>query len=182
MLIKLAWYPAPKPLSIFTTDTPEAQLLSMHRRAARPPKLAPYPTLVGTAITGQDTSPPTTLAKRPFHAGHDNRHGGFEQLITDPKQPVNTGHAHIVEPVCPVAKHFGGNRGFLRYRQIRGSGANHGDIPLFFNRPGFDHDNPGHAVVFTVGDDFLDAVEHILIGAGCKDVDVMTAKFFPRFP
>ena len=40
-LIMLARYPAPKPLSIFTTDTPLAQLFSMDSRADRPPKLAP---------------------------------------------------------------------------------------------------------------------------------------------
>src|SRR5262249_24554246 len=56
---------APKPLSIFTTDTPVAQLFSIPSRAARPPKLAPYPTLVGTAITGTPTSPAMTLGKAP---------------------------------------------------------------------------------------------------------------------
>ena len=32
---------APNPLSILTTDTPVAQLLSIASRAVRPPKLAP---------------------------------------------------------------------------------------------------------------------------------------------
>ena len=40
-LIILARYPAPKPLSMFTTLTPLAQELSMDSRAARPPKAAP---------------------------------------------------------------------------------------------------------------------------------------------
>ncbi len=40
-LIRLATYPAPKPLSIFTTVTLLAQLLSMPSSAARPWKLAP---------------------------------------------------------------------------------------------------------------------------------------------
>ncbi len=40
-LIKLAILPAPKPLSMFTTDTPEAQLFSIARSAVIPPKLAP---------------------------------------------------------------------------------------------------------------------------------------------
>ena len=56
-LIILAKYPAPKPLSIFTTLTPLAQEFSMESSAARPPKAAPYPTLVGTAITGQSDRP-----------------------------------------------------------------------------------------------------------------------------
>ena len=33
--------PAPNPLSMFTTDTPLAQLLSIASKAANPPKLAP---------------------------------------------------------------------------------------------------------------------------------------------
>ena len=40
-LIMFARYPAPKPLSMFTTDTPLAQELSMDRSADTPPKEAP---------------------------------------------------------------------------------------------------------------------------------------------
>ena len=34
--------------------------MSIDRRAASPSKLAPYPELVGTAITGAETKPATT--------------------------------------------------------------------------------------------------------------------------
>src|SRR5262245_22596629 len=64
-LIRLATFAAPKPLSMFTTDTPDAQLLIMPSSAAMPPKLAPYPTLVGTAMTGTLTSPAMTLGSAP---------------------------------------------------------------------------------------------------------------------
>jgi len=37
----------------------------MVSKAAKPPKLAPYPLLVGTATTGQSTNPPTTLGNTP---------------------------------------------------------------------------------------------------------------------
>ena len=40
-LMRLARWPAPKPLSMFTTARPEAQLDSMPSRAVRPPKDAP---------------------------------------------------------------------------------------------------------------------------------------------
>ena len=50
--ITLARYPAPKPLSMFTTQTLGEQLLSMPSSAARPRKLAPYPMLEGTAMIG----------------------------------------------------------------------------------------------------------------------------------
>ena len=61
----LARYPAPNPLSIFTTLTPLAQEFSIERSAETPPKDAPYPILVGTAITGQSARPPITLASAP---------------------------------------------------------------------------------------------------------------------
>ena len=61
----LATAAAPNPLSMFTTDTPVAQELSMVKSAEMPPKLAPYPMLVGTATTGARTRPPTTLASAP---------------------------------------------------------------------------------------------------------------------
>src|SRR6185295_12202482 len=63
--IRLAAAAAPKPLSMFTTVTPAAQELSIPRSAASPPKEAPYPTLVGTAMTGTATRPPTTLGSAP---------------------------------------------------------------------------------------------------------------------
>ena len=37
----------------------------MESNAVTPPKLVPYPTLVGTAMTGQEAMPPMTLAKAP---------------------------------------------------------------------------------------------------------------------
>src|ERR1700675_2994336 len=64
-LITLATHPAPNPLSMFTTLTFEAQLFSIPNSAVSPPKLDPYPVLVGTAITGTPTSPATTLGSAP---------------------------------------------------------------------------------------------------------------------
>ena len=51
---------------MFTTETPLAQELSILKRALKPPKEAPYPTLVGTAITGQSARPAITLARAPY--------------------------------------------------------------------------------------------------------------------
>ncbi|PBE92142.1 hypothetical protein BGU33_02420 [Clostridioides difficile] len=44
---------------------PDAQLFNIASNAAKPPRFAPYPTEVGTAITGTSTSPPSTLARAP---------------------------------------------------------------------------------------------------------------------
>src|SRR3990172_6043332 len=65
LFIKLAAYPAPKPLSMLTTVTLAAQELSIASRVVSPPRFAPYPTLVGTAITGLSTRPPTTEGSAP---------------------------------------------------------------------------------------------------------------------
>src|SRR6185437_6152099 len=56
---------APNPLSMFTTVTPAAQLFNIVSSGAMPANAAPYPTLVGTAITGDRTSPPTTDGSAP---------------------------------------------------------------------------------------------------------------------
>src|SRR5262245_57689766 len=50
---------------MLTTVTPAEQLFSIVSKALIPPNDAPYPTLVGQAITGQSTSPPTTLGNAP---------------------------------------------------------------------------------------------------------------------
>ena len=50
---------------MFTTLTPLAQEFSMDSRAVTPPKAVPYPTLVGTAMTGQFASQATSLAMAP---------------------------------------------------------------------------------------------------------------------
>src|SRR3989442_14537785 len=63
--MRLAAAAAPNPLSMLTTVTPDAQEFSIASKAARPPNEAPYPTLVGTAITGTFTKPPTTPGSAP---------------------------------------------------------------------------------------------------------------------
>ena len=57
--------PAPNPLSIFTTDNPGAQDCNMAYNAVLPPAPTPYPTEVGTAMTGTSTKPATTEGKVP---------------------------------------------------------------------------------------------------------------------
>ena len=78
--------PAPKPLSMFTTVTPAAQLLSIASSAAIPPKLAPYPTDVGTAIPAGD-HPRHHRRQRALHAGHDHEHLGALQIVA--RRPSN---------------------------------------------------------------------------------------------
>jgi len=86
---------ADSPLSMFETVTPGAQELSMARRAASPLKLAPYPTLVGTAKTGEETSPPTTEGRAPSipatttTAAASRRRGTFWRTLWRPATPTS---------------------------------------------------------------------------------------------
>ena len=63
--IRSATCAAPKPLSMLTTASPDAQLASAAFNAARPPVATPYPTEVGTAMTALATSPVRTLKMAP---------------------------------------------------------------------------------------------------------------------
>lgn len=45
---------------MLTTVTPEAHVFNILNNVVIPFKCAPYPILVGTAITGVETNPPTT--------------------------------------------------------------------------------------------------------------------------
>ena len=81
----LAMAAPPKPLSMFTTATPDAQLFSIPSSAVRPPKLAPYPMLVGTAMTGALTRPPmrpNDTWECALHSSH--RHDDPRRLETFP--------------------------------------------------------------------------------------------------
>src|SRR5580704_14583256 len=64
-MILAACAAAPNPLSMLTTTRPGLHEASMLAAAARPPAATPYPTLVGTPITGALTSPATTLGRAP---------------------------------------------------------------------------------------------------------------------
>src|SRR5439155_24556962 len=65
LLIRVAAAPAPNPLSMLTTTTPAAHVFSMPTSAASPPRCAPLPTLVGTAMTWPSTRPPTSRGSVP---------------------------------------------------------------------------------------------------------------------
>ena len=65
LTIATAAQAAPKPLSIFTTVSPEAHELSMAKSGTMPPRCDPYPTDVGTPTTGQATHPAITDGSAP---------------------------------------------------------------------------------------------------------------------
>ena len=79
--------------------------------------------LVGTAITGASTSPPTTEGQGPLHSRHDDDHAASADLLRPVEQAVQPGHAHVVEAVDGGAEERRRHGRFLRHRQVGGSGA-----------------------------------------------------------
>ena len=119
--MRLAIEAAPNPLSIFTTETPGAQLFSMPRSAAMPPKLAPYPTLVGTAITGHPYQAADHARESPLHPGDDDDDASRREAGRLAEQPMDPRDAHVVQAVGLVSEHLGGHGSLFGDRQVRGA-------------------------------------------------------------
>ena len=69
-----------------------------------PPKLAPYPTLVGTAMTGTSTRPPTTLGSAPSIPATTMMTRAAVSRDVLSQQAVKPGDADVVQAVdacCP---------------------------------------------------------------------------------
>jgi hypothetical protein len=85
--MRLATTPAPKPLSIFTTVTFDAQLFNMPSKAATPLKLAPYP-------------------KSALHSrGHD-QHACLCQALAPVEQTMEAGDADVIKSLDVISHHL----------------------------------------------------------------------------
>ena len=93
----------------------------MESRADRPPKFAPYPMLVGTAITGQEASPPTTLANAPSMPRDGDDHLRARERIQAVQKAVQSGHAHVVDAFHATSQRFGGLSRLLGDGHITGA-------------------------------------------------------------
>ena len=113
---------------MLTTLTPGAQLLSIPRRAARPPKLAPYPTGVGTATMGQETRPATTLGRAP--PCQRQRRRPAERRCRAFEDPLQARYTHIDHPGHPVAQELGSDGSLFCNRKVRGAGRHDHHMPL----------------------------------------------------
>ena len=78
-----------------------------------PPKLAPYPTLVGTAITGTRTSPPIDAGQRAFHSRDDDQHAGALQSFLFAKESMKPGDTDIVEAIDVITHELSRDDGLL---------------------------------------------------------------------
>ena len=84
----------------------------MESNAERPLKLAPYPTEVGTAMTGHHRG------QSPFHAGHGDHAPGRHERLQVGEQPVQTGHAHVVQARHLAAQSLRRQCGLLTDRKV----------------------------------------------------------------
>ena len=129
---------APKPLSMFTTNTPGAQEASAEDNAALPPSATPDPTEVGTAITGAATSPASTenrAASNPAAAIMIRR---SLKLRCGVGQPPQSGNADILVRGCRNAGELKRADGFARGPSIGRPGRNDSTAAV--------HDTHGTAV------------------------------------
>ncbi len=115
--------PAPKPLSMLTTETPLAQLLSMaeQRREA-----AEAGAVADAGRHGDDRhvdQAADDAGQRAFHAGDDDDDAGGGEAVVLGEQAVEAGDADVVQPVDRVAHDLGGDRGLLGDRQVGGAGG-----------------------------------------------------------
>src|SRR3989442_1347751 len=65
--------------------------------------------------------------QRAFHPGDNNDHSSRFEIWPSSEQPVNAGHANVVDARHPVAHRGGGNGGFFRDRNIGCSRGDDGD-------------------------------------------------------
>ena len=139
---------------MLTTATPGAQALSIVSSAASPSKAAPYPTDVGTATTGADTSPATTLGRRAVHSRHHDDDAGRSQQLQPAQDPVQPGHADVDDQLGVAAQVLRREQRLPRDRQVRGTGAQHEDAaPDRLRHSGRPGHQSGHLVDGGVGQD-----------------------------
>ena len=80
---------------MLTTATPGAHAFNIASSAANPPNDAPYPTDVGSATTGDEMRPATTLGEGAVHAGRNDHHAGSPEQIEVPQDPVQPGDPDV---------------------------------------------------------------------------------------
>ena len=81
---------------MFTTTTPDAQLVSIAKSAVNPPSAVPYPTDVGTAMIGARHDPADDARQRALHPRHDDDGRRAPKIVEPVEQPVDARDADVV--------------------------------------------------------------------------------------
>ena len=159
---------------MLTTVTPLPQLFNMPSNAAKPPKFAPYPTLVGTAMTGLLTKPGDNTRQRAFHSGHNDDDIRALDEFEPREKPMEPGDADIIYALDFVAHDFGGNCSFLRDGQITCARADDGDrAGAFATGLFFDGDATGHFMMDGVAEFFAEQAG--VFDGDARDEDALLA-------
>ena len=93
----------------------------MASNAARPSKLAPYPTLVGTATNGHVDEATDDTGEGALHAGDDDDGAGLVEAVDVSQEAMNAGDANVEDGVYVGTHAAGCDDSFLGDGNIRRS-------------------------------------------------------------
>ena len=86
----------------------------------------------------------------PLHPGDGDQYAGLHDLREPRLQPVQPGHAHIVDPLDLVAQRLGGQRGLLGHGDVAGPAGGHHDFAQPVRLGKIAHDpHPGVGMVIN---------------------------------
>ncbi len=91
--------------------------------------------LVGTAMTGTPTSPPTTLGKAPSMPAHTIMTRASASTLAMRQQPMNARDSDVIEMLHAIAHQFGGDDRFFCHRNVAGARGNHSNNALSVASP-----------------------------------------------
>ena len=135
--------------------------------------------LVGTAITGTPTSPPTTLGNAPSIPAQTITTRARVSASRFASKPMNPRHAHIVEVLDFIPHHFRCDDRLFRDRNIAGPGRDHRHNSLAVFRRIFLQDNgAGEFAKFHTAYFFLYGGKLLFAGASRQDVPAMLRQPF----
>ena len=127
--------------------------------------------LVGTAMTGTPTRPPTTLGNAPSIPAQTIDYAGFGQRLAIGQQAVNAGDPNVVEMLDFVAHHFSRDDCFFGDRDVAGPGGDDCDHAFaVLDLIAMKDDSASEFTIFGGPNFFLDHGELLRRAARGKDV------------
>ena len=133
-LMRLATTAAPKPLSIFTTVTLDAQLLSMPKKGGNAVEAGAISNAGRDGNDGDGDQPADHAGQSAFHTGDNNQHASAVQLFAPIEQPVKTSDADVVKRFDFVAHDLQSNERLFSHRNVRRAGRDDQDSSFALNR------------------------------------------------
>lgn len=126
LLIRWALNPAPKPLSMLTTETPLAQEF-IQRAGWLPAEIGPIAHAGRYGYHRGLYQACQHAGESSFHARHGHQCSSLADRVQMGNQAVQAGHAAVPVPDYPAAQKFRRQGGLLRYVLVRGPRADDAD-------------------------------------------------------